>query len=62
MIIMTEKRIREELEKEKQRAYDDAWKMERENRLMERICDLERRVDKLEGKEPEELTPVNSPL
>ena len=51
MIIMTKKKYREELEKEKQRAFDDAWKIERENRMMERICDLERRVGKLEGKE-----------
>lgn len=28
----------------------------------ERIIALEMRVDKLEGKEPEELTPVCSPL
>lgn len=58
MIIMTEKKFQEKMQEER----EAMWRMEREARMNERIVALEMRVDKLEGKEPEELTPVCSPL
>ena len=58
MIIMTERKFQEKMEKER----EEMWRMEREVKMNERLFALERRVDKLEGKEPEELTPVCSPL
>lgn len=60
MIIMTEKKFRERMEKER----EEMWRMERETKMIDRIFALEMRVDKLEGKGPvcecnsEPLTPV----
>ena len=63
MIILTEKKYKEEMDKARERAFDDAWKAQRDERMMERIFALEQRVDKLEGKEDkncccETATPV----
>ena len=58
MIIMTERKFQEKMD----RIREEQWRMEREVKMNERLFALERRVDKLEGKEPEELTPVCSPL
>ena len=58
MIIMTEKKFREKMEKER----EEMWRMEREAKIIDRIFALEMRVDKLEGKTParelEPMTPV----
>ena len=55
MIIMTEKKFRERMEKER----EEQWRMEREAKMLDRIFALEVRVDKLEGKETySTLTPV----
>ena len=55
MIIMTEKKFRERMEKER----EEMWRMEREAKLIDRIFALEMRVDKLEGKGPaRELEPM----
>ena len=58
MIIMTEKKFREKMEKER----EEMWRMEREAKIIDRIFALEMRVDKLEGKGPvrelEPMTPV----
>lgn len=58
MIIMTEKKFREKMEKER----EEMWRMEREAKIIDRIFALEMRVDKLEDKGPvrelEPMTPV----
>ena len=60
MIIMTEKKVQEKMQK----IQEEQWRMEREAKMIDRIFALEMRVDKLEGKGPvcecnsEHLTPV----
>ena len=53
MIILTGKKYKEEMDKARERAFEEAWKAQREDRMMERIFALEQRVDRLEGKEGE---------
>ena len=59
MVIMTSKRYREEVERTQQKAMEEAWRHEREQKLIDRVFMLEERVAKLEGKDPAELyTPL----